>query len=520
METPNLLIIDDEPNILETLSDIFKEEGFKVHATTTGGKALEIIQKEPINVALIDIRLPDIDGMELLHQIKKERPNVIGIIITGNATLQSAIGALKDNADGYFQKPIKIEDMIFKINNLLEKQALEKELKESEQRFRTIADQSLMGILIVQEDTIVYVNNAFCDLVGSPQDDLLHGKFEDLLDLIDPADRRVFLDQKKVLDAKSKESHSLNTYQIYGFNSKLHWVDAYARSIEMKEGIGLYIAMVDVTQKIVAEKKLKDLNRDLEAKIKERTQELEAANRAKSIFLANVSHELRTPMNSIIGFSEALLKGYVGDITDEQEEYISDIYDSGQHLLSLINEILDLSKIEAGKLELHASQVLLVDLMEQCRKLFKEKTLKHQIHLDITIADGLELFTADERKIKQVLFNMLDNAIKYTQDGGKVGIMVTHLGDEIQFKVWDTGIGIKKKDQERLFQPFERIEVSGMKSRHGTGLGLHYSKKLVELHGGRIWVESAGIYKGSAFFFTIPQPLQTHVSSSKTLESS
>jgi signal transduction histidine kinase len=276
-------------------------------------------------------------------------------------------------------------------------------------------------------------------------------------------------------------------------------------------GFGLlYLALFGIVRN--ASKQLREYAGHLEEKVAERTRELqeakmiaEAASRAKSDFLANMSHELRTPLTSVIGFSEVMMDGITGPINDMQKEYLNDIHDSGRHLLYLISEILDLSKIEAGKIELELGRVNLPDLIADSLTMFKEKSLRHRIKASHEIGDGVGDIIADEKRLKQVVINLLSNAFKFTPDGGSVTTRAKRdeAGGVIEISVEDTGIGIKEEDIERLFRPFEQLEPSLNKRYEGTGLGLAISKKIVELHGGRIWAESeAG--KGSRFAFTIP----------------
>ena len=262
---------------------------------------------------------------------------------------------------------------------------------------------------------------------------------------------------------------------------------------------------------------LAQLNIGLEEKVQERTEELqrqqeqlqevnvqlEIANRHKSEFLANMSHELRTPLNAVIGFSEVLLDKMFGDLNAKQEEYLDDILSSGRYLLSLINDILDLSKVEAGMLELELGTFDLRQLLEGSLVMVKERALAHGITLSLEVADDVDTLTGDERKVKQILFNLLSNAVKFTPDMGKVGIMATRADAMVQVAVWDTGVGIAVDDQQRIFEAFQQVGQGLAGKTEGTGLGLPLAKKFVELHGGTIWVESTPGH-GSTFTFTLP----------------
>jgi signal transduction histidine kinase len=234
--------------------------------------------------------------------------------------------------------------------------------------------------------------------------------------------------------------------------------------------------------------------------------EAEAANHAKSDFLANMSHELRTPMNAVIGFSEVLADERFGPLNEQQMRGVGHILSSGRHLCALINDTLDLSRVEAGRMELDPTDVRLPQLIEDSLDFVREKASRHGLSLATDIeghARGL-VFSADERRLKQVLLNLLWNAIKFTPDGGRVEVTARAIGGELHVSVSDDGIGVPEEDQERVFEEFEQLDSSYAKRQPGTGLGLALSRRIVELHGGRIWVESEGEGKGSTFSFTIP----------------
>ena len=270
--------------------------------------------------------------------------------------------------------------------------------------------------------------------------------------------------------------------------------------------------MINRLNKISNELKLSNeneqtMNEELQCQkeeLAENNQRLENISRIKSDFLANMSHELRTPLNTVIGFSELLQDQLFGELNQKQQRFVRNIRTSGQHLLALINDILDLSKVESGKMELELSAFSLLESLNESLMMLRVKALKGGVilHLepgpqsDVTIA-------ADQRKLKQIMFNLLSNAVKFTLTGGKVDVSVRRDGDFIEITVADTGIGIKAEDLAKLFQPFTQLELVYSKEFEGTGLGLALTRNLVELHGGRIWVKSE-YGAGSRFCFTIP----------------
>jgi signal transduction histidine kinase len=230
--------------------------------------------------------------------------------------------------------------------------------------------------------------------------------------------------------------------------------------------------------------------------------ELETASQHKSEFLANMSHELRTPLNAIIGFSEVLDDRMFGELNEKQTEYVRVILTSGRHLLSLINDILDLSKVEAGRMELDLGTFNLRTALENALTLVRERAMRHGLTLDLAIDETLEDIVADERKFKQVLLNLLSNAVKFTPEGGRIDVRAVPANGTVEVSVTDTGVGIAPGDQEAIFEEFRQVGQAERK-REGTGLGLALARKFVELHGGRLWVKSE-VGRGSTFTFSFP----------------
>jgi signal transduction histidine kinase len=230
--------------------------------------------------------------------------------------------------------------------------------------------------------------------------------------------------------------------------------------------------------------------------------ELETASQHKSDFLASMSHELRTPLNAIIGFSQVLHEGMVGEVNEKQKEYLEDILSSGNHLLSLINDVLDLSKVEAGQVGLDVSPFSLQEALESGVVMVRERATTHGVQVTLAGNSDVNVVEGDERRVRQVIFNLLSNAVKFTPAGGHVDVRALQVNGEVRVSVADTGPGIAAEDLERIFEEFQQTDT-GLEQREGTGLGLALSKRLVELHGGRLWVDSE-LGSGSTFVFTLP----------------
>ena len=280
--------------------------------------------------------------------------------------------------------------------------------------------------------------------------------------------------------------------------------------IESRDELG---ALAEEFNRMAAQ--LQESYSDLELKVQDRTQELatalseldeksrelEMASLHKSAFLANMSHELRTPLNAIIGFSQVLRDELFGQVNDKQAEYLEDILSSAGHLLSLINDVLDLSKVEAGQVELDVAPFSLQDVLERGVVMVRERATRDGVKVTLEQTD-VGAIEGDERRVRQVIFNLLSNAVKFTPSGGSVDVRAARVNGEIHVSVADTGPGIAPGDRERIFEEFQQTEA-GIEQREGTGLGLALSRRLVELHGGRIWVDSEP-GKGSTFVFTLP----------------
>jgi PAS domain S-box-containing protein len=391
-------------------------------------------------------------------------------------TLMSA--SLVKDAEG---KPV---GMIGVARDITERKRMEEEIKKQKEFSENILNTMTDGVDIVDQNcTIQFMNKTFLDIFGK--------------DAIGKKCYEVYKTDKKQCEFCPLHGEVMigetKTLEVPGIVGGKIFLISHAG---MRNADGT-LSVLEVFRDITERKQMED-------KLRMAKELAEVANQAKSEFLANMSHELRTPLNSIIGFSEVLQDQKFGPLNEKQADYLNDVLTSGRHLLSLINDILDLSKIEAGKMTFSLADFDLKTLLEQSLTLIKEKALKHNIELSVEISEGVGPIKADERKIKQIVFNLLSNAAKFTPDGGKIGIKAVKREGEIEVAVWDTGIGISIEDQEKIFNEFTQIENTFTKKHQGTGLGLVLAKRMVELHGGKIWVESEGAGKGSTFKFTLP----------------
>lgn len=315
--------------------------------------------------------------------------------------------------------------------------------------------------------------------------------------------------------ARAIRGEAVDATEVFVRHPKLPeglWISVTARPLRDEKGTlwGGVSVFSDITKR-----------KQIEEEWRMAKEAAEAANRAKSQFLANMSHELRTPLNAIIGFSEILIDQIFGPLNNKQIKYINNILSSGRHLLQLINDILDLSKIEAGRIQLDLTQVDVDTVLNHVQTIVKTLANKKGITLTVQVEQGPITITVDEAKFKQILYNLLSNAIKFTPEGGRIKVTASvETGEELQagegehlislptqfikISVSDNGIGIKPEDQKRIFGEFEQVDSSYARKQQGTGLGLALTRKLVELHGGQIWVESEGEGKGSTFIFTLP----------------
>ncbi len=382
-------------------------------------------------------------------------------------------------------------------------------LRESEMKFRSVAQSANDAIISADSlGDIIFWNRGAEQIFGYEEHEMLGRSLTQCM----PERYRVRHQQGlEQVRETGKGSVIGKTLELAGVRKDGTEFPLELSIATWRTGAGTFYTGIirDITERRRAADALYALTVSLEQKVKERTAELEVARdqaviatRHKSEFLANMSHELRTPLNAVIGFSEVLLEKMFGDVNPKQEEYLQDILSSGRHLLALINDILDLAKIESGRLELELNTFDLPTALQNALALVHERANRHGLRLNLELDERLGEFTADERKVRQILLNLLSNALKFTPDGGTISLIAALTSTAVEISVTDTGIGIAQADQEHIFKEFFQ---SGdyVRKREGTGLGLALTKKFVELHGGLISVQSEK-GQGSRFTFTLP----------------
>ncbi|HEX5220385.1 MAG TPA: MASE1 domain-containing protein [Verrucomicrobiae bacterium] len=385
------------------------------------------------------------------------------------------------------------------IQDITHRKRYEEALRSSEEKFRSLVS-NIPDVVwtATSAGQITYLSDNLINVLGYSSQEVLRSSSDFLLERIHPND----LPDVEQAFVRLFESGQRLDIEFRFRRKDGEWIWLHNRASVSRRSGGVCCAegiLSDITKRKQDEQSL------------QHTKEVaEAANRAKSQFLATMSHELRTPLNAIIGFSEILSDQTFGSLNDRQFKYSSNILNSGRHLLQLINDILDLSKVEAGRLELARTNFSLGKILQDVQTIVRTLANKKNIQLQVKLANNLPAIHADEPKFKQIMFNLLSNAIKFTPDGGRVTVegaveRSASGGAELRVTVRDTGIGILPKDHERIFAEFEQVDSSYGRQQQGTGLGLALTKRLIELHGGRIWVESQGIEgEGSMFAFVLP----------------
>lgn len=532
-----VLMVEDTPDDAELNELELRRNGFAVrstHVDTLEGVAYAL-NEQVWEVVLTDHSMPSLSSLDVLQLLQERSCALPCIVVSGAIGEEAAVELMRSGAADYVNKSFltrlgpavkralreealkqdrqKAEEALRHAYNELERRVEERtaalsatntKLRESEKRFSTAFHASPSPTLIAKlsSSQIVDVNQSFLRVTRYELKEVVGRTFEEL---------DLFFDlQERVRKSKRLSDESLIPAVELGLRTK--WGEprrilVSSALINLEGEPCVLDTFVDITEREQANESLRTYHHLLT----QQNAKLEQANNLKSEFIASVSHELRTPLTAILGFSDLLEHEQYGSLNREQKQSAAFIHESGGHLLALINDLLDISKIEAGMMELQQSVVdlpeLLTNALNTVRGKAREKTL--QLHVEYPSA-AIAPFPADARKVRQILYNLLSNAVKYTPVQGNISVIVHDGADEVHVEISDTGPGISPNDQQRLFQPFTQLRSSSSEVYEGTGLGLALTKQLVELHGGNIWLRSE-IGQGSTFGFSLPRHLLIEV---------
>ncbi len=498
-----VLYIEDDPGLARLVRTKLAAEGYQVDSASTGREGLQVFDEVIHDLVIVDYQLPDCNGLDVLQSLVSRRAGVPVIMATGAGNEEVAVRAMKLGAADYIHKesyekffrllPPVMERAIRQAETARQKLRVEADLRESEERLRSILMSMDDAVLVTDRNGLLVASRTpSSSEAGATAAPEWRGKT--FADVFPEAVAARF--QAAFLAVQSSQSVEQFDYSLTAGDSQT-WYNT--KVSPLKDDGGTFAGVTIVARDITARKRAED-------RLTFAIQAADAANRAKSDLLAGMSHELRTPLTAIIGYAEILGYEYFGQLNEKQKQQIEVILQASHHLLDLINDILDISKIESGKTELESTLVKISSLIEHPITMLKEAASRRGIGLNADLPAelaGLEL-RVDERRLKQVLFNLLSNAIKFTPEQGHVSVSMKRRGADLEISVTDTGIGIPSLELDRIFDSFYQIKRGGRTKDQGSALGLSLSRKLVELHGGRLWAESEGEGKGSRFVFTLP----------------
>ena len=557
-----ILLVDDRPENLLALEALLEPLDCRLVRANSGLDALKVLLTHDIALILMDVQMPGMDGFEVVTLIKeREKSRYIPIIFVTALSTQDeyVFQGYSAGAVDYISKPfnphillskvsvfvdlwnktaeIKRQSELLRQSEQREAQARARErehqaeqrhlaaLSASEARFRRVVESNIFGVAFWSRNgDITEANDAFLQMLGCVRADLQNRKlnWKKLTPLPHQSkDAKALreLQKRGVTAAYEKELMHKNGVLVPVLCCAAAFDGSFDGSLSANDEKGIYF-VVNITNLKLAEASLMVAKDEAETA----RENAEKANRAKSEFISNVSHELRTPLNAILGFSKLLLNPRLGPLNGDQNSCVTDVVQSAEHLLQIINDLLDLSKIEAGKMTLDKVKFVLPTLLEQSLTIVREKAKSQNLTLGVDIAPEikeLEFIEGDERKIRQVMFNLLSNAVKFTPEGGAVIVQARRADDQNAciISVQDTGIGIAPENQERILNAFEQVDLSYARENQGTGLGLPLTKRIVELHGGKLWLQSEP-GQGSTFSFTLPLYARSENGNSSALASS
>ena len=490
LEEMRILVIDDEKIMREGAERILTKEGWKATIAENGERGLELIKDGKFRILLLDLMMPGISGMEVLKRVRERQPDLLVIVITGYATIENAVEAMKSGAYDFIPKPFTPDQLRIVVRRALEKLNLEREAEllriEREKSLQDVANEKSKtltiinhmadGVLVTDQNGCIVLNNPAVTRMLELEEESPLGKH--LSEWTGNKDLTQMLE--KVLSMVSSQDRGISQELALGDPPKNFFV-AHSAPIRSEQGevFGSVTIFNDVTW-------LKELDQ------------------MKSEFVNMVSHELRSPLSSIRQKLSLIVDGLTGEINEEQKQIVSRVQHRIDGLIGMISSLLDLSRIEAGRLVQQKERIALSEIIDEVVELMDQEVEKKGLKFEVTIDAQLFPVHADRQSMETVITNLLSNAVKYNREGGRVSISARNRGEFVEVKVADTGVGISEENLPRIFDKFYRIRSEYTRKVIGSGMGLPLVKAIVEAHFGTISVESES-GEGTTFTVLLPK---------------
>jgi PAS domain S-box-containing protein len=503
----HVLIVEDSDDDAHLMVREIQRAGYTVTSERVETRAdmQAALSSRTWDIILSDYSMPHFSAMSALETLKASELDIPFLVISGTIGEETAVAALKAGAHDFLVKG-KLARLVPAIERELRDAKIRRSHREAQSRYQLLVERLPIIVYLSPVDKLkatIYVSPQIETILGYTSEEWVADP-EFWQTRLHPDDRDAVLNV--VAESDLTGNPSTMEFRMLARDGHVVWFHDQTMLIRDERGQPLYWQgiKIDITKHKQAEEEIIKLNTELEQRVQTRTMELERALRAKDEFLASMSHELRTPLNAILGLSESLSERAAGPLNEKQERYVKTITESGHHLLSLINDILDLARIAAGQIVLNVAEVDLKQVCQASLRMINELAMRKQQQVTLDVDDEIGSIWVDERRLKQILVNLLSNAVKFTPADGSLGLIVRGDRQEkrVMFTVWDNGIGIHQSDLARLFRPFVQLDSRLAREAPGTGLGLALVAQMVRLHGGSVNVESQP-GEGSRFTVTL-----------------
>jgi two-component system, OmpR family, phosphate regulon sensor histidine kinase PhoR len=483
---PSILVVDDEERIREGCTKVLTRDGFEVVTADCGEVGLKMIEQRHFDIILLDLMMPSLSGFDVLSRAKTLHPDSVIIVISGYATLEHSIEAMKEGAFDFIPKPFTPEQLRLMVNKAIEYNRALQDIAREKSRMRVLINRLSDGVMATDnQKQVVLANPAFLRMVGCESEVVIgrqcgelicNNKIESMIDKALSMHADEFVELADELNGESSAGQAGLVFSV--------------RCIPFRDRVGRNLGSITLLHDITAQKRMDQI---------------------KSDFVSMVSHEIRSPLNSVLMQIQVVLDGLAGQVTEKQQEILARVFEKVKGLVSLSSELLDISRIESGLISQEKEQVDMAEILTDQVVFHRARAEDRKLSLDLGRLSELSPVLANRRNMEEVLSNLISNAINYTPEGGQIRVSADMEGDYLRVSVADTGLGIPKQEQEKIFAPFYRVKDEKTRFIVGTGLGLSIVKSIVEAHNGWIRLESEP-GRGSTFHVYIPSILSHEAS--------